>query len=475
MGIKYNGGNATGNKSTLGEQLNDFLFVKKALIETKDMEYFGQLGDTKSIPKHYGKSLKMYHFLPVLHDDNKNTQGIDAQGTVLEEGKFYAYAKDGSKVTTSAAPDGVYASEAAAETAIKAAATAAKVPVSEYKIVKGGGNLYGGSKVTKVILDNLPLLGEDGGKVNRIGFTRKVIEGTAHNYGVFYAWSREALDFDSQEDLAEFLSRETLIAIKKVNEAVIQAELLAGATTEILCAGRNTTADSFVISSKAGETSIVDYSKLEKLEQALDDIKCPVDTSIVAGSNATTNVQNIKQARYIFISPALESTIRRLKDWHGQACFVDVKDYAVQGSGKYNSDSYRNVAAGEIGAIGGFRFIKNREMQMDLTIDVVDGGGTKVTPSSNAETKKYRAIQGKFEIHNMLVVGGESFAHINLQHTGVGKKVDNKYEIIVADPQEIKSFDDPFSKNGYCSAQWWQGVMIVRPERLGIIKTLAFK
>ena len=41
-------------------QLIPFYFQRKALIDLKRDMYFGQLADTTSMPKHYGKTIKKY-------------------------------------------------------------------------------------------------------------------------------------------------------------------------------------------------------------------------------------------------------------------------------------------------------------------------------------------------------------------------------------------------------------------------------
>ena len=73
---------AGGTESDIGVQFNTFYYQKKALIEAKKEQYFGQLADVTSMPKHFGKTIKKYHYLPLLDDANINDQGIDAAGLV---------------------------------------------------------------------------------------------------------------------------------------------------------------------------------------------------------------------------------------------------------------------------------------------------------------------------------------------------------------------------------------------------------
>ncbi len=42
-------------------QLIPFYWQRKALIDLKKKQYFGQLADTVSMPKHFGRTIKRYH------------------------------------------------------------------------------------------------------------------------------------------------------------------------------------------------------------------------------------------------------------------------------------------------------------------------------------------------------------------------------------------------------------------------------
>jgi N4-gp56 family major capsid protein len=137
-----------GQPSTMGTQLQAFYFQKKALIELAKEQYFSQLADVTSMPKNMGKKIKRYHYLPLLDDRNINDQGLDAAGAV-----------------------------------------------------SANGNLYGSSKDVGTISGKLPLLSETGGRVNRVGFKRKEIEGTFEKFGFFDEYTQESLDFDSDADL----------------------------------------------------------------------------------------------------------------------------------------------------------------------------------------------------------------------------------------------------------------------------------
>jgi len=87
----YNAPPAT-DSTVGGGQMNEFFYQKKALIDAKREMYFMPLADTMSMPKHYGKTIKVYHYIPLLDDRNVNDQGIDATGATIANGNLYGAA-----------------------------------------------------------------------------------------------------------------------------------------------------------------------------------------------------------------------------------------------------------------------------------------------------------------------------------------------------------------------------------------------
>ena len=67
--------NPPSTPSSVGPQITNEFYQKKALIEAAKEQYFGQLADVTSMPKNMGKKIKRYHYLPLLDDANINDQG----------------------------------------------------------------------------------------------------------------------------------------------------------------------------------------------------------------------------------------------------------------------------------------------------------------------------------------------------------------------------------------------------------------
>jgi N4-gp56 family major capsid protein len=70
----------------------------------------------------------------------------------------------------------------------------------------------------------------------------------------------------------------------------------------------------------------------------------------------------------------------------------------------------------------------------------------------------------------MLCVGDASFTTIGFQTDG--KSV--KFKIMHKKPGEATADrTDPYGETGFMSIKWFYGFMVLRPERIGLIKTAA--
>ena len=70
----------------------------------------------------------------------------------------------------------------------------------------------------------------------------------------------------------------------------------------------------------------------------------------------------------------------------------------------------------------------------------------------------------------LLVVGEDSFTTIGFQTDG--KTV--KFSIMTKMPgKETADRNDPYGETGFSSIKWYYGILVKRPERIGVIKTVA--
>jgi len=265
-----------GTNSSIGNQINTYFYDKKALIEIAKEQYFGQLADTKSMPKHYGKKIKKYLYLPLLDDRNINDQGIDATGATISN-----------------------------------------------------GNLYGSSKDIGTITGKMPTLTEHGGRVNRVGFKRIEVEGTMAKFGFFDEYSQESIDFDTDPELQMHIRRESTRGANEMTEAQLQVDLLNAAG--VVRFGGDATMDAEITGESTDTISLPTYEGLMKVGITLDDNKCPKATQLISGSRMI-DTKTIDGARYMYIGSEMLPTLKRMKDLHGEKAFVDARHYAAAGT-----------------------------------------------------------------------------------------------------------------------------------------------
>ena len=397
-----------GQKSSIdsanSDQMNTFLWLKKALIEARKEQFFMPLATAINMPKHMGKAVKVYEYVPLLDDRNVNSQGIDAAGATIQN-----------------------------------------------------GNLYGSSKDIGTITSMLPTLTENGGRVNRVGYTRLQREGSIHKFGFFYEFTQEALSFDSDDGLKDHLARELVTGAHKLTEDVLQKDLLAAAAT-VLFAGV-ATADNEITGEEVplspsvmAPASIVDFKNLTRLDQILTDNRTPKQTKVITGSRLT-DTKTLPSGRVMYTGSELMPLLRTMRDAFGQPAFIAVQHYA----------DAANVLNGEEGAIGPFRIIQVPEMLHWA------GAGAAVVSNPGYRSTIVSGIE-HYDVFPLLVVGDDSFSTIGFQTDG--KTV--KFDITTKMPGAATADrNDPFGESGFSSIKWYYGILIKRPERLALIKTVA--
>ena len=399
MSLNYNSpidGQPSTIEGTGSNQMSTFFWLKKAIIASRKEQYFMPLASVTNMPKHFGKTIKVYEYVPLLDQRNINDQGIDANGVSIVD-----------------------------------------------------GNLYGSSRDIGTITSKLPTLTENGGRVNRVGFTRLQREGSIHKFGFFYEFTQESLDFDSDDGLKEHLSRELLNGAIQLTEAVLQKDLLAAAGV-ILYSGA--AISDATITGEGATPSLVSYRNLMRLDQILTDNRTPKQTKIITGSRMI-DTKVLSSGRIAYVGSELVPWLKEMKDLFNNKAFIGIQHYADAGT----------ILNGEIGAIDAFRFIQVPEMLS------WEGAGAAVTTNPGYRSSLVGGTE-RYDVFPILVVGDDSFTTIGFQTDG--KTV--KFNILTKMPgRETADRNDPYGETGFSSIKWYYGILIKRSERLGLIMSVA--
>lgn len=384
------GGNGSTINTANTPQLSAFLFEKKALVEASRDAIFLPLASVKDMPANHGKKIKQYVMIPLLDDANLNDQGIDAAG-----------------------------------------------------VVTAHGNLYGSSKDVGLIAQRLPLLGEQGGRVNRVSFSRRMIEGTFVRLGMFTEYTQESLDHDSDPELKQHMYRELLKGATEITDDMLQSDLLNNAGT-VRYAG------AALAKNQLGLEAFLTYQDLMRLSIDLDNNRTPKKTKVITGTKLT-DTKTVDAGRVLYVGSEAIPMLEAMVDLHDAPAFTPVRQYAAG----------TQTFAGERGAIGEFRIVVAQEMQRFA------GQGAAV-PSSGADAEKaasYYTTGGKFDVFPALCVGDESFTTIGFQTNG------KTHKFITRDQPPSANLDrqDPYGEVGFISIKWNYGFMAIRPERIAVL------
>jgi len=318
------------------------------------------------------------------------------------------------------------------------------------------GNLYGSSRGTGFIEGKLPDLGENSGRVNKVSFSRKEVKSNITNRGFFFEWSKDEVNFDSDPMVQQHLTREAVRGANQINEDVLAIELINGA-------GINYFAGNATTLGEIDENSIPTIQDLYRIDTELDNNKCPRDTKVITGSRLI-DTKTVPAARYMFISPDVKLDFMSMKALNGvDDAFIPVEQYqAASGDTKYIKTIH-----GEIGKVGPFRIVVHPKMvRMSDATDAAVGAYW----TSFATTDTFRNDGTKFEVYPNLVVGSEAFTHIGFEY---GAGTAQKFKVVTKTPEELRSKENPYAKTGMTVIEFWNGVLIERPEWIACYYTAA--
>jgi N4-gp56 family major capsid protein len=511
--MSYDGqvyGATNGNTSTVGTQLRTNFYQKKALIDVKKERFFGQLADVTNMPKNMGKTIKCYHYLPLLDDANLNDQGIDANGVGSDDTSFEAQVvvtmSDGKSIPRIPPYFGTSSDNKVHFTGIgTSAALAADAAGTAVLNWITATTASGGLGQVAASIDAAEVLCTTGGAVYALGFRfadgvgvaltgvemlNTDLEAAARPHsGNLYGSSKDIGTISGKLPyLSETGGRVNRVGFKRITlegtiakfgffdeytqetldfdtdadlEMHINREMLRGANeiTEdalqidlINAAGLVRypgTATSVTAMTGIGTTPTeVSYGDLQKLSVDLDNNRCPKHTKIITGTRMV-DTKVINAARILYCGSEMQETLERMKDYFQNQAFIPLAKYAAAGS----------EINGEIGSIGNFRIVIVPEMLHKAGVGVNEGVNTG-----------YRVTSGKYDAYPLLVVGSESFTTIGFQTSGNSVKFKVYHK---APGEDQANTADPYGETGFMSIKWYYGFMALRPEQIALVWSVA--
>ncbi len=100
-GLNYNAPTqtASGTASSIdsnnsASQMETYFYLKKAIIYARKQMFFSPLASVVNMPKNFGKTIKVFAYVPLLDDRNVNSQGLNAAGTTIANGNLYGSSRD---------------------------------------------------------------------------------------------------------------------------------------------------------------------------------------------------------------------------------------------------------------------------------------------------------------------------------------------------------------------------------------------
>lgn len=471
-----------------GNQIRTDYYKRKALFEARKQMAFMPLSSVMEMPKHFGKKIKLYHYLPLLDDRNINDQGIDANGAVTTRevtitidrpdelssvyNSYYAVGEgaDNNAALTAAQAEAViiFRNLGVLNTDYATTKTALEGDgwvITENDAVVNGGNLYGSSKDIGYISGRLPTLTENGGRVNRVGFSRFQIESNLEKFGFFDEYTQESVDFDSDEMLMEHVTREMINGAVEITEDTLQIDLINAAG--IVRYG-GTAANDGEIDGNAATPSVITYDGLMRMAIDLDNNRTPKQTKMITGTRMI-DTKVIDSARILYIGSELIPVFKKMKDSFDEKAFIPVQHYAAGGSLYSDNGSF---LPGEIGTVDQFRVVVNQEMMHWEGHGAAAGANADNYRTGVAPVGSGAANEGAeaFNIYPALCIGSEAFTTIGFARGGK----EDKFTIYHKKPgKEIADRNDPYGEVGFMSIKWYYGILITRPERIALYKSLA--
>ena len=507
MARQYNTGAET---SDIGNQLQDFYYQRTALIDLKKEIYFMPMASVTDMPKHFGKTIKKYHYLPMLDDRNTNDQGIDAAGAIMATTQFSVQAP-----TLVNSPTNVEALEAAftkahssgdviyivdstqwllltADTAIGYDASttggASGTEIADSVVAgylnadtAGGTHTVAGAVLTLTRLDLLYTTeAEADAALGVLAGSSK-----AAGYGNLYGSSKDIGTITAKlPALSEVGGRVNRVGFKRIQlEGTIEkfgffdeytqesmdfdtdAKLMEHINREMIRGAQEITEDALQIDilNAAGVVRYAGAATSKATISGNTGSITEIDYEDFSALNIELdNNRTPKDTKIISGTRMVDTRVINAS----RAMFIgsEMIPTIERMTDLFGNEAFIPLAKyaagakalnGEIGTIGHFRIVVVPEMAHWA------GAGAAV-----GENAGYMVENNRYNVYPLLVVGDESFTSIGFQTDGQS----TKFKIYHKKPgREQATTVDPFGETGFMSIKWYYGFMSLRTERLALM------
>ena len=468
-------------------------FVSKAIVELPRRKvFFSKHNNYESMIENHGDTLTKIIHIPMINKNNLSDANIDAStATILKN--VYKVIDDATGVVTATFDVEAYVVKAnldsanalATPTLIEAATeaeyAAARILAKAAAVADAGagesvfstpGAILNGSSSYGLLAGDMVPLPEEGGVVNLLNATNKLVSAKVTKHGVGMKYTVTSI---KQGSIVRTIAKH----IADVSRAVGEIKELQSMISCVSAAASN----AIVASDRDGTTDmaamilddVVDFDTFTALEQELQLHDVPMDTELLDG---TTNVdtRTVQDTYVMYIGRELVPTMRKVKGPDGNIAFLKLAEY------KAGLD--RKVLQGELGTIGAFTLCVDPDLvayrgagsttvvaddAAVVTLGVFDDNGVVVTTKvahdkllSNRYTTTLSGV-AYYDVFPMVVVGDDSFVETGFSYDTVSARhIMPKADV----------YNDMHAEVGGVSAKWSYGFLPYRPERIRMIQTI---
>ena len=309
---------------------------------------------------------------------------------------------------------------------------------SQLKVESGTGSIVNGAASFAASTTPFTLLPEEGGAINLLFSTSKMVEANITFHGVASKYTARSVDLDSRLGQVARKIKDLAEAVDALREIQIRRDLLAASKVNAMLAVP--TGSAIVTAAGVDDTCVLTYDVLQQFEMDLHANDVPLDTTMLTGS-AFTDTVTVPDAFIAYINREALPTLRRMTDGNGVPVWKSKEQYGSQ----------TKPLPGEWGMIGSFRFIVVPDME------IRQGGGADTGGTTTHRRTLLNDGNEYYDVFSMVVIGDDAFTV-----AGIGKNGTTATHI----PPTGDAHNDFYGEQGVVACKWNYGMLIYRPERI---------